>query len=58
MNSFGYIHILIIWFLDNQIVLDRGVGNGVIDLLVESENKASKLGIQNNVEIEVLRRGK
>lgn len=40
------------------IVLDRGVGSGVIDLLVESESKASNLGIQKNVEIEVLRNGK
>ena len=36
------------------IVLDRGVGNGVIDLLTESEAKSSQLGIQY-VNIEVLR---
>lgn len=40
------------------IVLDRGVGSGVIDLLVESEEKASKLGIRKNIEIEVIRSGK
>lgn len=40
------------------IVLDRGVGSGVIDLLVENEKKSSKLGIQNNVQIEVLRKGR
>ena len=40
------------------IVLDRGVGSGVIDLLVESENKASKLGKQENIEIEILRSGR
>lgn len=40
------------------IVLDRGVGSGVIDLLVNSEKEASKLGIQKNVAIEVLRKGK
>lgn len=39
------------------IVLDRGVGNGVIDLLVGSEKAATQLGIQK-VEIEVLRKGK
>ncbi len=39
------------------IVLDRGVGNGVIDLLVESEAKSSQLGIQY-VNIEVLRYGR
>ena len=33
------------------IVLDRGVGSGVIDLLVENESKASKLGIRKNIEI-------
>lgn len=37
------------------IVLDRGVGSGIIDLLVENEAIASKLGIRNNIEIEVLR---
>jgi 3D (Asp-Asp-Asp) domain-containing protein len=40
------------------IVLDRGVGSGVIDLLVENEKKASQLGIRKNIEIEVLRSGK
>ena len=40
------------------IVLDRGVGSGVIDLLVESEKKSSQLGIQKGVQIEILRRGK
>ena len=39
------------------IVLDRGVGNGVIDLLTESEAKSSELGIQY-VNMEVLRYGK
>ena len=40
------------------IVLDRGVGSGVIDLLVENESKASKLGIRKNIEIEILRTGR
>ena len=40
------------------IVLDRGVGSGVIDLLTESEKKSSQLGIQKGVQIEILRRGK
>lgn len=40
------------------IVIDRGVGSGVIDLLVENEKKSSKLGIQNNVQIEILRKGR
>lgn len=40
------------------IVLDRGVGSGVIDLLVENESTASKLGIRKNIEIEILRSGK
>ncbi len=40
------------------IVLDRGVGSSVIDLLVENEKKASQLGIRKNIEIEVLRSGK
>ena len=40
------------------IVLDRGVGSGVIDLLVDSEETAKELGIQNNVEIEMLRDGR
>lgn len=40
------------------IVLDRGVGSGVIDLAVENEKVASKYGIQNNVEIEIIRSGK
>jgi site-specific DNA-cytosine methylase len=39
-------------------VIDRGVGSGVIDLLVESEKKSSQLGIQRNVQIEILRKGK
>ena len=40
------------------IVIDRGVGCGTIDLLTTSEKKSSQLGIQNNVKIEILRRGK
>jgi 3D (Asp-Asp-Asp) domain-containing protein len=40
------------------IVLDRGVGNGIIDLLVDSEETAKELGIQKNVEIEILRNGR
>lgn len=40
------------------IVIDRGVGNGVIDLLVENEKTASKYGIQKGVSIEILRKGK
>lgn len=40
------------------IVLDRGVGNGVIDLLVENEAKSSQLGIQKGVKVEILRSGK
>lgn len=40
------------------IVLDRGVGSNVIDLLVESEKKSSQLGIQKGVQIEILRKGK
>ena len=40
------------------IVLDRGVGSGVIDLLVENEKKASDLGKRKNIEIEILRSGK
>lgn len=40
------------------IVLDRGVGFGVIDLLVSSESEASRLGIQRNAQVEVLRYGK
>lgn len=39
------------------IVLDRPRDN-IIDLLVESEEKASKLGIRKNIEIEVIRSGK
>ena len=39
------------------IVLDRGVGSSVIDLLVESESKSSQLGIQY-VNIDVLRYGR
>ena len=40
------------------IVLDKPKNYGIIDLLVESEKKSSQLGIQNNVQIEILRRGK
>lgn len=40
------------------IVIDRGVGSGVIDLLTESEKKSSQLGIQRNVQIEILRKGR
>ena len=40
------------------IVLDRGVGSGVIDLLVQNESTASKLGIRKNIEIELLRSGR
>ena len=39
-------------------VIDRGVGSGVIDLLVENEKKSSQLGIQKGVQIEILRKGK
>lgn len=39
------------------IVLDKGVGYGVIDLLVENEKVANKLGIRRNVEIEIIRKG-
>lgn len=39
------------------IVLDRGVGNGVIDLLVESESRSSQLGTQS-VRMEILRNGR
>lgn len=40
------------------IVLDRGVGCSTIDLLTENEAKSSQLGIQRNVNVEILRRGK
>lgn len=40
------------------IVLDRGVGCGTIDLAVKNEKTASKYGIQNNVKIEILRKGR
>ena len=40
------------------IVLDRGVGCGTIDLAVKNEKIASKYGIQNNVQIEILRKGR
>ena len=42
------------------IVLDRGgaITGNKIDLLVSSESEASNLGIQRNVEVEVLRWGK
>lgn len=39
------------------IVLDRGVGTGIIDLLVENEKQANKLGITYS-NIEILRSGK
>lgn len=40
------------------IVLDRGVGNGVIDILVENEKTASQYGIQKGVKVEIIRRGR
>ena len=40
------------------IVIDRGVGCNTIDLAVENEKASSKYGIQNNVKIEILRKGK
>lgn len=40
------------------IVIDRGVGCSTIDLLVENEAKSSKLGIQRNTIVEILRKGK
>ena len=40
------------------IVLDRGVGCSTIDLAVKNEKTASNYGIQNNVKIEILRKGK
>ena len=42
------------------IVLDRGgaITGNKIDILVENEAKSSQLGIQKNVEFEVLRWGK
>ena len=40
------------------IVLDRGVNCSTIDLLTENEAKSSQLGIQKNVNVEILRSGK
>lgn len=40
------------------IVLDRGVSGNTIDILVESEKKANKLGIQKNVSVDILRKGR
>ncbi len=40
------------------IVLDRGVGCSTIDLAVKNEKQAAQFGIQNNVQIEILRKGK
>lgn len=40
------------------IVLDRGVGFNTIDLAVKNEKQASQYGIQNNVKIEILRKGR
>ena len=40
------------------IVLDRGVGCSTIDLAVKNEKTDSKYGIQKNVQIEILRKGK
>lgn len=40
------------------IVLDRGVSGNVIDVLVSSEKEATKLGIQKNVKVDILRSGK
>lgn len=40
------------------IVLDRGVSGNKIDVLVESEKAATKLGIQKNAKVEILRWGK
>ena len=40
------------------IVLDRGVGCGSIDLAVKNEKQAAQFGIQNNVQIEILRKGR
>ena len=40
------------------IVLDRCKSGSIVDLLVQNENTASKLGIRRNIEIEVLRYGK
>lgn len=40
------------------IVLDTPKNYGIIDLLVNSEETAKELGIQKNVEIEILRNGR
>lgn len=40
------------------IVLDRGVGCSTIDLAVKNERTSSKYGIQKNVKIEILRKGR
>lgn len=40
------------------IVLDRGVGCSTIDLAVKNEKTSYKYGIQKNVKIEILRRGR
>ena len=40
------------------IVLDRGVGCGTIDLAVKNEKTSYRYGIQKNVKIEILRRGR
>lgn len=40
------------------IVLDRGVSENTIDLLVKSESAATKLGIQRNAKVEILRWGR
>lgn len=40
------------------IVLDRGVGCSTIDLAVKNEKQAAQFGIQKNVQIEILRKGK
>lgn len=40
------------------IVLDRCKSGSIVDLLVQNESTASKLGIRRNIEIEVIRNGK
>ena len=40
------------------IVLDRCKSGSIVDLLVQNESTASKLGIKRNIEIEVIRNGK
>ncbi len=40
------------------IVLDRGVGCSTIDLAVKNERTSYKYGIQKNVKIEILRKGR